>query len=436
MRNVVELKINDVIKFKRNLLSWSSVFSNVAFLDSNNYKDTSGLQNTYDVLLGVGKINELKLKVEQNAFNLLEKFHEQTNDWLFGYFTYDLKNDVEKLDSNNIDRQSFPCLHFFVPEYVFAVQKGLLKISSYKSDDEINQIYRDIINIENTDELELQVKEFTPVISKEEYITNVEKLKNHIQIGDVYEINFCQEFYADKVKLDSVSLFDKLNCISPVPFASYYKVDDNYLISASPERFVKKEGTKIISQPIKGTVKRGTNKQEDKDLVSSLKSNIKERAENVMIVDLVRNDLSKIAEKNSVNVKELFGIYSFPQVHQMISTIEAEVSGISPVEIIKHLFPMGSMTGAPKIRAMELIEEYEETKRALFSGSVGYFAPNGDFDFNVVIRSLFYNEKKQVLSFQVGGAITIKSDPELEYEECLIKARAILEATKSKISYK
>jgi para-aminobenzoate synthetase component 1 len=155
----------------------------------------------------------------------------------------------------------------------------------------------------------------------------------------------------------------------------------------------------------------------------------KEKAENLMIVDLVRNDLARSSKTGSVKVEELFGIYSFSQVHQMISTVSSQIKETtSAVEAIKNAFPMGSMTGAPKVMAMELIEKYENTKRGLYSGAIGYFAPNSDFDFNVVIRSIQYNESKQYLNFEVGSAITYDSDANLEYEECLLKAQAMMKA--------
>ncbi|MEA3318161.1 MAG: anthranilate synthase component I family protein, partial [Bacteroidota bacterium] len=250
--------------------------------------------------------------------------------------------------------------------------------------------------------------------------------KKHIKKGDIYEVNFCQEFYG-KGELNPVKVYQRLNKISPTPFSCYGKFHSKYLISASPERFIKKEANKIISQPIKGTIKRGKNKQEDKELIKKLKNDKKERAENIMIVDLVRNDLSRTAKKGSVKVDELCGIYSFEQVHQMISTISCEIkSDENYVNIIKNAFPMGSMTGAPKIRAMKLIEKYEKTKRGLYSGAVGYISPERNFDFNVIIRSMLYNSESKYLSFIVGGAITSLSVPEKEYEECILKAEAMI----------
>ena len=217
-----------------------------------------------------------------------------------------------------------------------------------------------------------------------------------------------------------------MNEISTPPFASFLKIDEQYLLSASPERYLKKEGNKIISQPIKGTAKRLISPIDDEKIASDLSRDEKERAENVMIVDLVRNDLSKTAKIGSVHVEELCKVYSFKQVHQMISTVVSEVEPtMHPVEIIRSTFPMGSMTGAPKVSAMKIIETLEETKRGLYSGAVGYFTPENDFDFNVVIRSILYDQEKKYISYSVGGAITAKSVPENEYEECLLKAKAM-----------
>ena len=254
----------------------------------------------------------------------------------------------------------------------------------------------------------------------------------HIQRGDIYEANFCQEFYSENCRINPLETFNKLNNISKPPFATFLKIEDKYLMSATPERYIKKDGCKVISQPIKGTEKRSDNKKEDQQLALELSNDEKERSENIMIVDLVRNDLSHTAKRGTVKVEELCKVYTFMQVHQMISTITSEVDeDISPIEILKTTFPMGSMTGAPKISAMKIIEELEETKRGLYSGSVGYFKQNGDFDFNVIIRSILYNATKQYISYSVGSAITVKSNPLKEYEECLVKAKAMRQVLES-----
>ncbi len=264
-------------------------------------------------------------------------------------------------------------------------------------------------------------------ISQENYLTTIKKIQQQILRGDCYELNFCQEFYAENASIDPIAVYHQLTELSPNPFAALYKLNDKYCLCASPERYLKKTGYMVISQPIKGTAKRDlVNKLQDEYSKTSLLNSNKERSENVMVVDLVRNDLSKICEEGTVKVDELFGIYSFPQVHQMISTVSGRLQkDLHWVDAIKATFPMGSMTGAPKKRVMELIEQYEQTKRGLFSGSIGYINPDGDFDFNVVIRSLLYNSTAQYLSFQTGGAITFYSDAAQEYEESLLKAEAI-----------
>ena len=265
-------------------------------------------------------------------------------------------------------------------------------------------------------------------MSYSEYVGIVEKLQRHISLGDVYEVNYCIEFFAKRLDISPVQLYRKLNEVSPSPFSAFVKYHDKSLICASPERYLKKEGSRLISQPIKGTSPRDADPEVDRANIEYLKSSEKERAENVMITDLVRNDLSKVAKQGRVKVEELCGVYSFRQVHQMISTISAEMDErYSWVDAIKATFPMGSMTGAPKVNAMKLIERYEVTKRGLYSGSVGYVTPEGNFDFNVVIRSILYNRKKGYLSFMVGSAITALANPESEYEECLVKASAIME---------
>ena len=269
-------------------------------------------------------------------------------------------------------------------------------------------------------------------ISKKEYLKHLDTVLEHIHRGDIYEVNFCQEFFAEDAIINPLQVYEHLNEISSPPFASFLKIKDNYLLSASPERFVKRENNKIISQPIKGTSKRLKNKKLDRKLAEQLENDEKERSENIMIVDLVRNDLSKTAIKGSVQVEELCKVYSFKQVHQLISTVVSEVSlETDSIDIIKSFFPMGSMTGAPKISAMQIIEKEESTKRGLYSGAVGYFTPTDDFDFNVVIRSILYNQSKKYLSYSVGGAITSKSNPEKEYQECLLKAIAMKKALKS-----
>lgn len=398
----LRFEINDNRLFQKKLLFYFKEYKNIAFLNSNNN--------------------------QSNFFAISNSDKAIDGNWKFGFISYDYKNEIENLTSNNIDEIEFSNRHFFSPELLFEIGRDVVEIFCYtnQSEKNIKEIIANVIN------LKLPEKNNTPVqvksrITKQEYLEKVNQLKKHIQLGDVYEINFCQEFYAEEVKIDPVELYIKLNEKSPTPFSSFVKQDDKYLLCASPERFIQKKANKIISQPIKGTIRRGKDKKEDEALKKRLLNDPKERSENVMIVDLVRNDLAKVAKKGTVKVDELFGIYTFPQVHQMISTVSALTEKNTSFDsIVNATFPMGSMTGAPKIRAMELIEQYENTKRGIYSGTVGYIKENGDFDFNVVIRSIMYNQKNKYLSFIVGGAITSQSIPENEYEECLLKAKAII----------
>ena len=410
-------------------------FDKVCIFDSNeNVNDKKYLSSSK--LIAIGATQELCIDASTNALNDLQQFYNSKKGWLFGYLTYDLKNGIENLNSEKTDKLGFPLLHFFSPQFVFQLENNLASVffdDTLTSEKEAKEVFDFTFysNTQNTtsepEKIEIQSK-----ISKSEYIQSVEKLKEHIRKGDIYEINFCQEFFAENVLINTAEIYRNLNAISGAPFAAFCKFDEHYLMCASPERFLQKRGNSLISQPIKGTIKRSENKEIDKQLKNELLHNEKEKSENVMIVDLVRNDLSRIAKKGTVRVDELFGIYSFKQVHQMISTVSCEIeNALSFADILKSMFPMGSMTGAPKISAMKLIEQYESTKRGLYSGAVGYISPEGDFDFNVVIRSILYNSENKYLSFMVGSAITDKAEAEQEYEECLLKAKAMFDTLRN-----
>ncbi len=364
-----------------------------------------------------------------DAFAALRRFSDAHPGWLFGHFGYDLKNETERISSSRFDGIGFPDLYFFVPEVLVRYSNDVLTIDAADAS-EAEKVFREICATAVTPET-VNVAGTTSAIrqrfTREAYVDTVDRLKKHIARGDCYEINFCQEFFLDDVDLVPVELYRKLTRITPNPFSAFYRIADRYCLCASPERYLAKRGETIRSQPIKGTAKRyPADADRDRVQAGNLRNSAKEQRENVMVVDLVRNDLSRVCESGSVKVDELFGIYSFPQVHQMISTISGKLkNGTHWTEAVKATFPMGSMTGAPKLRVMQLIEEYERTKRGLFSGAIGYVTPQGDFDFNVVIRSIFYNTRTRYLSFQTGGAITIGSDAEQEYEECLLKSSAI-----------
>ncbi|WFO16839.1 anthranilate synthase component I family protein [Cellulophaga baltica 4] len=427
MRKKVTYTFEDLPFLKDSILQWAQQYYEVVWLDSNAHKQK---YDSFDALIAVDALTSIKTD-HKNAFDDLKTYQEQTKDWIFGYLTYDLKNDVEKLESANLDGVEFPELYFFQPKKIIKIKGNCLEFDYLNMvDDEIEEDYQTIIkSLPNMgDKIQSAAKDIhiKMRIFKDEYFSKVTKMLDHIKHGAIYEANFCQEFYAENYTIDPLKVYQKLNEISKAPFATFLKLDDKYLLCASPERYLKKMGSKIISQPIKGTAKRASNKEEDDKLKERLAQDEKERAENIMIVDLVRNDLSKSAIKGTVAVEELCRVYTFDQVHQMISTVIAHVDADkSPVAIIKDSFPMGSMTGAPKVSAMKIIETLESFKRGLYSGAVGYFSPEGDFDFNVIIRSILYNKSKKYISFSVGSAITAKATPENEYQECLLKARAM-----------
>lgn len=415
--------INDSAHLKKQLLLWAQQFREVVFLDSNNYQDRYG---SYEAVLAVDAFTSLQTD-DQKAFLELQSYQQETNDWLFGYLSYDLKNSIEPIDSQNIDGLDFPDLFFFQPKKIIILAQETLRFEYLGiCEEEIADDFHTISTINEPKFKQFPALNIQDRVSFKEYVKGFDQMKCHIQRGDIYEANYCMEFYADQATIDPLETYWKLNSISEPPFACFGKFNQQYVLCASPERYLKKQGTKIISQPIKGTSKRGANLEEDLLLKKQLRENPKEQSENVMIVDLVRNDLSKTAIKASVKVEELFGIYTFKQVHQMISTVVSEVAeNQNPVNIIQSTFPMGSMTGAPKLSAMKIIEEVEQSKRGLYSGAIGYFTPDNDFDFNVVIRSILYNQKNNYLSFSVGSAITINANAEDEYNECLLKAQAM-----------
>ncbi len=427
MRTTSTKHIANPTLFKEQILYWSQQFSETIILDSNVETNENQLYKSYDLIVAVDAFTSIQTDYEK-AFEDLYQYQSKANDWLFGYLAYELKNDVEHLQSQNFDGLGFSDLYFFQPKKIFLLKDSTLEIQYLNMcDDEIDSDLEDILNQEKSESQESKVT-IQQRISKENYIKKVEKTLSHIHRGDIYEANFCMEFFANNALIAPSEIYQKLNKISDSPFAVYFKKNQQYLLSASPERYLKKENEKVISQPIKGTAKRNSNSDLDEQNKVALQNNAKERSENIMIVDLVRNDLSQTATKGSVEVEELCEIYSFKQVHQMISTVVSSISHTtSPIEILRTTFPMGSMTGAPKISAMKIIEELEETKRGLYSGAVGYFTPSGNFDFNVVIRSILYNSENQYLSFSVGSAITAEAIPENEYEECLLKAKAMFE---------
>ena len=413
----------DLNLFKDKLLKWSNSFKVSTFLNSNNY---SSNLSEYECICAVELESEIPYTVN-NSTQKLDEYLKKVNDWVFGYINYDLKNEIENLKSNNPDNYNLPNLYFYQPKKIWIIRNDCIE-ALYLEPNSIFQDWTTINNLEFKNTFNVfTAPKLSQKLNKDQYLSKIELLKSHINRGDVYEANFCFEWFSENAEIDTLYVYQNLNRISKSPMSVYFKNKSLHLICSSPERYLKKQNTKLTSQPIKGTSRRDHDLNFDKSLKDKLKLDPKERSENIMIVDLVRNDMSRFSIPGSVKVKELCEVYPFEQVHQMISTIESQVeSSLKIGKIIAGSFPMGSMTGAPKVKAMKIIDELEVTKRGLYSGAVGFIDPNGDFDFNVVIRSLIYDSMTKYLSFHVGSAITAKSKGTNEYEECLLKGKAMI----------
>jgi para-aminobenzoate synthetase component 1 len=412
------------------LTAFAEDYTYASILTSNNYPDPYG---KYECMAAFGAYRILQ--TEQDSFSQLKLFIEQRKSWLFGHFSYELKNETEDLDSQHIKAHEFSQLCFFEPAYLLLQEKGSNWVSAYVNEEVKPKPFIKLLESlkQNTvpKVIDFDFPKLHPKMTKEEYIGAFDQLMAEIQYGNIYEVNYCQQFNAEVKDFNPYWAFLQLNQRSPMPFAAFYKNESAFAISASPERFICKRENKLYSQPIKGTAKRGKSLEEDENIKKQLRNDLKEQTENVMIVDLVRNDLSRTAAKASVKVEELFGVYTFPQVHQLISTVSSELSTrFHFIDAIEKAFPMGSMTGAPKVSAMKIVDRDEKSRRELYSGSIGYIDPEGNFDFNVVIRTLLYNAKSHFLSLTVGGAITAAAEAEKEYEECLLKAKAIFDQQK------
>ena len=381
-------------------------------------------------LLGIGVKRELVFKKsEPGILDALEQFSKEGNAWTFGWFGYDLKNEIENLETRNPDSLGHPVLAWWEPEIVIQFSDSSVEVVSGDINDPRTQEALQAIHQKGEMKEVGGMGEMVWSWDRSKYLQAFDEVKHLIQNGDVYELNLCMPLKGKASSNASWPLFCRLQSLTQAPFSGYLQCRSARIMSGSPERFLKREGDRLMSQPIKGTVRRGRSAEEDNALIDALQSSEKERAENVMIVDLVRNDLSRIAQKATVEVTELCGIHSFQTVHQMVSTIECRLrkdKGLS--DILRATFPMGSMTGAPKISAMKHIDRIEPEGRGSYSGSIGYITPKGDFDFNVLIRSLFHNSMTEMLVANVGGAITSLSDAQEEYEECMLKAEAIVKA--------
>lgn len=437
MRQHRIFQIENIPLWKARLLHWAVQQEQAVYLDSNGQEGNAYTGKGWECLVAAGALKVLECQAGQ-AFEQLKQFQKETQDWIFGFLSYDLKNETEQLSSQHFDGIGLPALGFFQPETVVGIRNGCLEI--FYINEDINTLFEyfqifDVYIQKNKKDIKNRKIVLKSRINREIYLELVNKIKSHIMEGDLYEMNLCQEFFAEKTSLNPVAVFSKLNQIGQAPASAFLRWRDRYLMNASPERFLQKRGQRLVSQPIKGTRRRGATPEEDDTIREELAGNSKDRAENIMIVDLVRNDLARNCLPGSVQVEELFGIHTFQTVHQMISTVSGSLRpDRHAIDALRDAFPMGSMTGAPKVMAMQLIENYEQTRRGLYSGAVGYFDPFGDFDFNVVIRSILYNASSEYVSVQVGGAIVFDSVPEDEYEECLLKLGAMLRALGATIS--
>lgn len=410
--------------FRARALQWAAQFAHCAYYEHNDLQESAA--GTFRRLLAVAGYATL---APTNVAGLPAYLAQPAPLPHCGFVTYDLKNELEALSSQNFAGLNWPALHFFQAETCLRWHADTLEITGATMG-----VLATILDTALPAASLPTVPPLRPRLPRAAYLRAVESVREDILNGEVYELNLCQEFYAEDVRLDPVATFWRLNKVSPAPYAGFLRHHDHYLLCASPELFIAKKQALIESQPIKGTRRRGATPADDEQHRLALLHDEKERAENLMIVDLVRNDLARVARTGTVRVPELFGTYGFKHVWQLISTVQAELRpDVNLADILRATFPMGSMTGAPKIRAMQLIEQYEASRRGLYSGSFGYVLPNGDFDFNVVIRSLQYRADTGYLSLQVGSAITYDSVPEQEYQECLLKAQGVLQALETVI---
>lgn len=408
--------------FKQKMLSWIESFSIFCFMDSNEYKNIAG---SYDFIAAAGSVCTWNDDAHDRSG--LQQFIQSKKDWLFGHFNFEWQHPVLGIEIINHDISGFQPVTLFQPLHIIHCQGDFITISSLTT--EPAQLYEAILHLsvaDNKGEPNASIK-LQAAVNREKYLKQVEALRKHIHRGDCYEINYCIEFLSLANKIAPVAVYKKLCELSPAPMSCLYRNADAWLICSSPERFITKKNDTVFSQPIKGTIQRNpVDQHQDERLKEQLQNSSKDQVENVMIVDLVRNDLSRFCLAGSVQVQELFGLYSFPHLHQLISTITGRVDKeIAFEDVIKACFPMGSMTGAPKRKVLELIHQYESGCRGIFSGTVGYISPENNFDWNVVIRSIMYNESTGYVGYKVGSGITFYSNPEQEYEECMLKAYAM-----------
>ncbi|MFH0860496.1 MAG: aminodeoxychorismate synthase component I [Candidatus Altiarchaeota archaeon] len=348
-----------------------------------------------------------------------------------GYFGYDLgKFTIKGLPNKAADdiRAWDCCLGFYDSIIAYDNLKREYTLISQSEDGKEELLKLASQPAEKKGEATLKPPNVESNFRKEDYLKAITKAKEYIRKGDIYQVNLSQRFTAE-TEADLWQLYKRLREINPAPFAAFLNFGDVQVVSASPERFLKVEGRHIETRPIKGTRPRGKDREEDRKLKEELEESEKDRAENIMIVDLERNDLGKVCEYGTVKVSEFEIIEEYATVFQMVSAVEGRLrEDVNQVDILRATFPGGSITGAPKVRAMEIIDELEPTKRSAYTGAIGYLSFNGNMDLNIIIRSYILKDGRAY--FQVGGGIVADSDPEKEYQETLDKAKALMEALK------
>ena len=420
-------QVDDIQAWSNLITSWAHSKQQLFFLSSCGQPSASSLES-YELVVGVGI--QRRLVINQNNgidYDAIRQFLK-TPAWSFFCLSYDLNRDVAGTTQHaEHDELNWPLMCLVEPEHVVTLSRiGQLEIIS----PDAKKIFADIqsgnpVGAYQTPKLSMGYTRNS--MTSSEHYEKVEAIREEIAKGNMYEMNLCMETAVHHIDIsDPFAFHRELLAISPTPFSSYVQLDGMHLMCASPERYIRKSDNRLHCQPIKGTSARHLDAKEDGKSREYLRHSIKERAEHVMIVDLVRNDLGRVGVTGSVTVDELCGIYGYRQVYQMVSTISCEPQrDVDIVDIVKNTFPMGSMTGAPKQIVMEYIGQLETAARGWFSGSVGYIKPDGDFDSNVVIRSILYDENLHTAKYSVGGAITYDSDPQAEYQECLLKSSAI-----------
>ena len=392
------------------------------------------------------KYKNTKKNPLDNLQNELNKYKVENNTHLpfiggaVGYLSYDLGNYIEKLPRTAIDDTNVYDLYFGFYNWVIVIDHLESKTYIATPDLDIEKETNIIKNIEKKinkaeingidsicyEEKEVEKTKLTSNFTKNEFENAVRKVQDYIRQGDIYQANLTQRFYG-KTTLSSYELYRDLRRFSPAPFGAFLNFEDSHILSNSPERFIKCVDRKVETRPIKGTRPRGKNKEEDLRLQEELRNSEKDRAELLMIVDLERNDIGRISKIGTVKVPELFVIEPYANVNHLVATVVGELDDDKDcVDAIKATFPGGSITGAPKIRSMEIIDELEPTKRNVYTGSIGYIGFNGDMDLNIAIRTII--KKDNNVYFQVGGGMTWDSNPADEYQETLDKAQSIMKA--------